>query len=241
MHDPTVSKEPRRRAWPAIACRPASLGRYADCWPDRGVCAGRGVFTVGRRGRRAVDAVVDGATEHDARRTIDHVTHLDGSRPSARPWGADRRRHRLRRSGRAGRSGLDITPRRATAQTTELGEDVAFVTPSGKANCMTDSKYSAGALACLVDLTNPPPRPEDAYGEWKGGWIDYDGKLIMVGRVKGDPGGSPQAVGRSCRTVSRWRSATTAAAATRPAWCASTTPTNRRRGSATPGCSRSDA
>src|SRR3977135_4079777 len=72
--------------------------------------------------------------------------------------------------------------------TTQLGEDVAFVTPSGKANCMTDSKYSAGALACLVDLTNPPPRPDDAYGEWKGGWIDYDGKLIMVGRVKGDPG-----------------------------------------------------
>ncbi|MDT7792120.1 MAG: hypothetical protein QOD59_1556, partial [Mycobacterium sp.] len=37
--------------------------------------------------------------------------------------------------------------------TTQLGDDVAFVTPSGKANCMTDSKYSAGALACLVDLT----------------------------------------------------------------------------------------
>jgi len=50
---------------------------------------------------------------------------------------------------------------------------------------MTDTKYSAGALACLVDLKNPPPRPEDAYGEWKGGWIDYDGKLIMIGRVKG--------------------------------------------------------
>lgn len=72
--------------------------------------------------------------------------------------------------------------------TTDLGEDVAFVTPSGKTNCMTDSKYSDGALACLVDLKNPPPRPEDAYGEWKGGWIDYDGKLVMVGRVMGDPG-----------------------------------------------------
>jgi len=49
--------------------------------------------------------------------------------------------------------------------TSQLGDDVAFVTPSGKANCMTDSKYSEGALACLVDLTNPPPRPDDAYGE----------------------------------------------------------------------------
>jgi hypothetical protein len=74
------------------------------------------------------------------------------------------------------------------SETTELGEDVAFVTPSGKANCMTDSKYSVGALACLVDLKNPPPRPEDAYGEWKGGWIDYDGTSVQVGSVHGDPG-----------------------------------------------------
>ncbi len=72
--------------------------------------------------------------------------------------------------------------------TTELGEDVAFTTPSGKTNCMTDSKYSDGALACLVDLINPPPRPDDAYGEWKGGWVDYDGKSVAVGSVHGDPG-----------------------------------------------------
>jgi hypothetical protein len=72
--------------------------------------------------------------------------------------------------------------------TTQLGEDVAFTTPSGKANCMTDSKYSEGALACLVDLANPPPRPDDAYGEWKGGWIDYDGTSVRVGSVHGDPG-----------------------------------------------------
>jgi hypothetical protein len=72
--------------------------------------------------------------------------------------------------------------------TTDLGADVAFVTPSGGSNCMTDSKNSAGALACLVDLKNPPPRPEDAYGEWKGGWIDYDGTSVQVGSVHGDPG-----------------------------------------------------
>ncbi|HTI78501.1 MAG TPA: hypothetical protein VL634_26095 [Mycobacterium sp.] len=71
---------------------------------------------------------------------------------------------------------------------TDLGEDVAFVTPSGKSNCMTDTKYSDGALACLVDLTNPPPRPDDAYGEWKGGWVDYDGMSVRVGSVHGDPG-----------------------------------------------------
>jgi hypothetical protein len=72
--------------------------------------------------------------------------------------------------------------------TSDLGEDVAFTTPSGKTNCMTDSKYSAGALACLVDLIDPPPQPDDAYGEWKGGWVDYDGKSVMVGSVHGDPG-----------------------------------------------------
>jgi hypothetical protein len=72
--------------------------------------------------------------------------------------------------------------------TTELGDDVAFTTPSGKTNCMTDSKYSGGALACLVDLIDPPPRPADAYGEWKGGWVDFDGMSVAVGSVHGDPG-----------------------------------------------------
>ncbi|OBG87809.1 hypothetical protein A5698_25635, partial [Mycobacterium sp. E136] len=73
-------------------------------------------------------------------------------------------------------------------QTTDLGEDVAFTTPSGKTSCMTDSQYADGALACLVDLVNPPPRPDDAYGEWKGGWVDYDGTTVTVGSVHGDPG-----------------------------------------------------
>ena len=72
--------------------------------------------------------------------------------------------------------------------TTDLGAGVAFVTPSGKTNCMTDAGPSAGALACLVALKDPPPRPEDAYGEWKGGWIDYDGRSLRVGSVHGDPG-----------------------------------------------------
>jgi hypothetical protein len=72
--------------------------------------------------------------------------------------------------------------------TTQLGDDVAFTTPSGKTDCMTDSKSSKGALACLVDLVNPPPRPADAYGEWKGGWVDFDGMSAAVGSVHGDPG-----------------------------------------------------
>jgi hypothetical protein len=71
---------------------------------------------------------------------------------------------------------------------TQLGEDVAFTTPSGKSQCMTDSKYSGGALACLVDLTIPPLRPPDVYGEWKGGWVDFAGPSIEIGSAHGDPG-----------------------------------------------------
>jgi hypothetical protein len=71
---------------------------------------------------------------------------------------------------------------------TQLGQDVAFTTPSGKSNCMTDSKNFGGALACLVELTDPPPRPPDVYGEWKAQWVDFAGPSIEVGSSHGDPG-----------------------------------------------------
>ncbi len=70
---------------------------------------------------------------------------------------------------------------------TQLGEYVAFVTPSGKTRCMTDQK-SDGALTCLVNLTNPPPRPDDVYGEWVGGWVDFAGTDVQVGAARADPG-----------------------------------------------------
>ncbi|HUO39601.1 MAG TPA: hypothetical protein VMU34_17960, partial [Mycobacterium sp.] len=72
--------------------------------------------------------------------------------------------------------------------TTPLGDDVAFTTPSKTSDCMTDSRYSGGALACLVKLDNPPPRPPDAYTQWVGGWVDFDGASITVGGLHGDPG-----------------------------------------------------
>jgi hypothetical protein len=71
--------------------------------------------------------------------------------------------------------------------TTDLGDDVAFTTPAGT-TCMTDAKHNAPALACLVDLTNPPPQPPDIYGQWKGGWVDFDGASVLVGSAHGDPG-----------------------------------------------------
>lgn len=71
---------------------------------------------------------------------------------------------------------------------TQLGEDVAFTTPSGTSQCMTDSTNFGGALACLVDLTIPPLQPPDIYGQWKGGWVDFAGESIEIGSAHGDPG-----------------------------------------------------
>lgn len=96
--------------------------------------------------------------------------------------------------------------------TTSLGDDVAFTTPSGT-SCMTDIRHGSTALACLVNLADPPPQPADSYGAWKGGWVDFDGAVVQVGSAHGDPGrfgagrGSPMPTDRSlsvgdfrCRT-----------------------------------------
>ena len=72
--------------------------------------------------------------------------------------------------------------------TTQLGNDIALTATAGSVSCMTDTAHTGGALACLVKLTSPPPRPETAYGEWKGGWVDFDGTSVEVGSVRGDPG-----------------------------------------------------
>lgn len=72
--------------------------------------------------------------------------------------------------------------------TTQLGNDSAFTATAGSVTCMTDTAHTGGALACLVKLTSPPPRPETAYGDWKGGWVDFDGTNLQVGSARADPG-----------------------------------------------------
>jgi hypothetical protein len=76
--------------------------------------------------------------------------------------------------------------------TTQLGNDVAFTvatSPPGRpVACTTDSTHTGGALTCLVDLASPPPRPDTAYGEWKGGWVNFDGMHLQVGAARADPG-----------------------------------------------------
>jgi hypothetical protein len=71
---------------------------------------------------------------------------------------------------------------------TSLGDDIAFTTQAGKVSCTTDAKHTAGVLTCLVSLASPPPRPDTAYGEWQGGWVDFDGLNLQVGAARGDPG-----------------------------------------------------
>lgn len=68
-------------------------------------------------------------------------------------------------------------------ETTELGDDIAFTAASGP--CVTSS---GSALSCLVNLADPPARPEGVYGEWKGNWVDFDGTSVQVGSGHADPG-----------------------------------------------------
>lgn len=85
----------------------------------------------------------------------------------------------------------------------QLDGNVAFSATGGKARCTTDAKHTVGLLSCLVELTSPPPRPDTAYGEWKGGWVDFDGTNLQVGSARADPGpflagtGTPLADGDS--------------------------------------------
>lgn len=84
-------------------------------------------------------------------------------------------------------------------QTTRLGDDIAFTAPSGAPNdttqCITDAMYNDGALACLVELDSPAPRPSAAEGVWKAGWIDYSGTGLQIGSLHGDPGPFIKGVG----------------------------------------------
>jgi hypothetical protein len=72
-------------------------------------------------------------------------------------------------------------------ETTALGDGVAFTTAGTEANCVTN-RYQDGALACLVKLTDPPPRPSGIESAWKGNWVDFPGTTVDIGSPHGDPG-----------------------------------------------------
>lgn len=72
--------------------------------------------------------------------------------------------------------------------TTQLGDEIAFVAPSGPPHSTTQCISAAGALTCLLDLASPPPPPAQAEGMWKPGWIEFSGTSLSVGALRGDPG-----------------------------------------------------
>lgn len=71
---------------------------------------------------------------------------------------------------------------------TTLHEGVAFTTPGGQAQCMTDPKLGDGVLSCLLRLSDPAPRPIGSEGQWVPGWVDFTGTQINVGSLHADPG-----------------------------------------------------
>ncbi len=72
-------------------------------------------------------------------------------------------------------------------QSTDLGDDIAFVAPSGKARCATD-KNVEGQLACLIQADGLPSKPADVEGQWIPGWVDFAGETVDIGSLHGDPG-----------------------------------------------------
>ena len=79
--------------------------------------------------------------------------------------------------------------------TSPKDDGVAFTTEDTEANCLTNT-YADGALACLVKLADPPPRPPDFPSAWKNNWVDFPGTTVDVGSPHGDPGPFIQGSGR---------------------------------------------
>ncbi|OMC29433.1 hypothetical protein A5740_18680 [Mycobacterium sp. GA-1841] len=72
-------------------------------------------------------------------------------------------------------------------QPTDLGDDIAFVAPSGSARCATDKNLD-GQLACLIHADGLPSKPSDVEGQWIPGWVDFAGETVDIGSLHGDPG-----------------------------------------------------
>ena len=152
----------RRRLGRTPACAAASLAGMRIAVLDRGVRAGRGVF-IDRRRRsvRSTDALTTVQTHVDARRDRTAPRPPTPSRPRAAGAGrADRRRHRLDRGGHSPPTRRPSHRHARRRDHTDLGDDVAFTGTVGNAE-LHDRHQVDGALACLVELTDPPPQPPD--------------------------------------------------------------------------------
>ncbi|MBH0775621.1 hypothetical protein [Nocardia bovistercoris] len=92
-------------------------------------------------------------------------------------------------------SGTQVDSAKFASASTEDGTsstlvdgDRAFSSPTGKIKCITDGHEGRHSLVCLVDLKNPPAKPSGPQGNWVGGWVEYEGQVLTVGGLHGDPG-----------------------------------------------------
>jgi hypothetical protein len=187
VHESTVSNELAGRALPVFGCRPASLAgmRIAVLIAASVLVGGcsQGVGGDAERTEPSVSAPTRTTTSPPRTTTSTPTPPVKPPEPGADVADAIM----FIESGTPADVSRFHTATRDGAAT-QLGDDVAFTTPSGKTQCMTDSKNFGGALACLVDLTIPPLQPPDVYGHWKGGWVDFAGPSIEIGSAHGDPG-----------------------------------------------------
>ena len=187
VHLPTVSNDAPRRAWQAFGERPASLAtmRIAVLIAASVLVGGCSQGVGGDAEKTGPSVSAPASTTRPTPRTTAPTPTAPANPPAQGAPVAD-----VIAFIEAGRPADAANYHSATRDgtTTQLGDDVAFTTPSGKSNCMTDSKNFGGALACLVDLVIPPLQPPDVYGQWKGGWVDFAGPSIEIGSAHGDPG-----------------------------------------------------
>ncbi|MEU1548991.1 hypothetical protein [Nocardia sp. NPDC005745] len=72
--------------------------------------------------------------------------------------------------------------------TTDLRDDIAFVSPTGKISCITGTALEMDGFDCMVELKDPAPAPGEGFGNWFGGYVTYSGQRMTVGQFRGDPG-----------------------------------------------------
>lgn len=86
---------------------------------------------------------------------------------------------------------------------TQLGSEVAFRSPRDLPPRTLDGciSYDYGgdggrSLSCLADLRSAPHRPNGLPGQWIGNWVEYNGAMVTVGGLHGDPGPFNQGRGK---------------------------------------------
>ncbi|WP_159849878.1 hypothetical protein [Nocardia sp. CY41] len=71
---------------------------------------------------------------------------------------------------------------------TDLRDDIAFTSPTGKISCITGTALKMDGFDCMVELKDPAPAPGEGFGNWFGGYVTYSGSRMTVGQFRGDPG-----------------------------------------------------